>query len=684
MIPEEQSLSPEDIRKAMRAIQIRMRNTALHHFERIGPRTLCALQDLDLIDDEAPPIGNGVDIAVLRDQQHARRQNLPDGPLVLYVTEADEPTRMIVELPVLFFSDDRDVRQAALECMEKMLVKDSMAVTPKTAAILKKSRDALVSEMSRVGGWRQAAVAVCDALYDDVLIALHGVRQSLEGDPVIQDSLNFYTQKVIQPSVTSLDSISLPIGNPERDHETLAKLLSDMVARASNLAELCGAYLANLGFLPLAPPYSLAAAVRRWLASNPGVDPWQEVWEWANAESTPISRYHVCSVFVLLPELIPNGKLPELWSEVLAVVQDSNWKGTDRPEYEPWALRRDLTRHFTFHLEAHLPDNDGASIACFAWWFAEQVAALFPADAGAARFYRENWVKPASDLSSLIWLAASAPIQRSFLRYVTFTAQSPWAVALLTLMGEHLDELAPFSQAEDVQTRFHEALVSHTLFSLPFPIETPGDPTFALECSFAGTVLKWAKYQTDEHQKALQQLVATNRTIGTMDGLCDALRKLGESGLPDQVAVCIALKAKVYTDPTVAEGIWEIVSDAEWRKNVLGGVDQQVQDLLIDALSIFLVDNQDKWFSHLPHYIAELCEKEEDEERRRVLFLYVIHTSLASDTVSAVCRLLRGDQKVKFVEYIKEYRARAEAIRSDYPPWVAGKLRGLMASMHVL
>jgi hypothetical protein len=36
------------------------------------------------------------------------------------------------------------------------------------------------------------------------------------------------------------------------------------------------------------------------------------------------------------------------------------------------------------------------------------------------------------------------------------------------------------------------------------------------------------------------------------------------------------------------------------------------------------------------------------------------------------------------VEYVKEYRAQAEAMRSHYPSWVAGKLRGLMASMHVL
>ncbi len=682
MTPEEQSPSPEEMRKAMQAMLVRMRNTALRHFDRIGPRTLRALQDLNLFDGEAPPIGDGVDLDVLHDEKHKRRNNLADGPLVLYVTEGDEPTRVVVELPMLLLSDGRDVRRTALECIEKMLLKDPMVVTPKTAAILKEARPSLVSETP--GEWRPAAVAVSDALYDDVLIALHGVRQSMESEPVIQDSLKFYTTKVIHPTVSSLESIHLPIGHPERDHETLAKLLSDIVARASNLAEMCGAYLANLGFLPLAPPYGLAAAVRKWLDSNPGADPWQEVWGWANAESSPISHYHACSVFVLLPELIPDGKLPDLWSEVLAVVQSSDMKGADRPESEPWALRRDLVRHYTCHLEARLPDNDGANIGCFAWWFAEQVATIFPADAGAAKFYRENWVKPASDLSNYIWLAASAPIQRSFLRYVTFSMQSPWAAALLTLMGEHLDELEPAEQVEDVQARIHEALVSNMISSLPFPVETPADPTFALECSFADTVLKWAKYQPEEHRKGLLELVEKSRTLGTRDGVCDALRKLGEAGLPDQVDVCIVLKAKVYTDLTIAKGVWEVVCDAEWRKNVLGNLDQVVQGLLLESLSMLSVDNRDNGFSHLPHYIAELCEKEQDEERRRVLFLYVIYTSLASDTVSAVRRLLRGDQKAKFVEHVKEYRARAEAMRSVYPPWVAGKLRGLLASMHVL
>ena len=62
------------------------------------------------------------------------------------------------------------------------------------------------------------------------------------------------------------------------------------------------------------------------------------------------------------------------------------------------------------------------------------------------------------------------------MRYVTFTQQNPWAVGLLTLMGERLDELAPAEQVGDIQARFHKALISNTLSSFPFPVENPDNP----------------------------------------------------------------------------------------------------------------------------------------------------------------------------------------------------------------
>jgi monomeric isocitrate dehydrogenase len=106
--------------------------------------------------------------------------------------------------------------------------------------------------------------------------------------------------------------------------------------------------------------------------------------------------------------------------------------------------------------------------------------------------------------------------------------------------------------------------------------------------------------------------------------------------------------------------------------------------LIIEAFSILQVDNRGKWFWLLPHYITELCEKTDDEEWRRHLFFYVLHTSLASDTASAVRRILCGPHKAKFVELVNEYRAQVEAMGSKYPPWVAGKMRGLIANLRLM
>jgi hypothetical protein len=373
-----------------------------------------------------------------------------------------------------------------------------------------------------------------------------------------------------------------------------------------------------------------------------------------------------------------------LWNEILNVVRESDKKGAHQPGREAWELRRDLVRHYTYHLEARLPDNKGANIACFAWWFSEQVAALFADKQDTLRFYRENWVQPALELSSHIWLVASPYIQRSFLRYVTLMVPSPWAVALLSIMGDKIEELDPGAQSDEVRAQFHEALVSHIISSLPFPVQSPGDPTFALECSLAETVLKWAKHQPEEQRKPLEQLVATSQALGIPDELCKALRKLGELLLADQAAVAVALKAKAYTDPTIAKGVWEVISDVQWRLQVLGNVDTLVLGLLIEALSILQVHNREEWFSLLPHYIAELCEKTDNEERRRHLFFYVLHTSLTSETVSAVRRLLRGNHKARFIGLAKEYRDQVEAMRSEYPPWVAGKIRGLIANLRVV
>lgn len=185
---------------------------------------------------------------------------------------------------------------------------------------------------------------------------------------------------------------------------------------------------------------------------------------------------------------------------------------------EPWLLRRSLARHFAHHMEAHVGDNASASNLCFVWWFTEQVAVLFPDAPDTAKFYRKNWVELAAERSSEIWLAASPRVERSALRYVTFSSASPWATGLLALMGGTLEHLDPGEQSEETRKLFHEAVISQMITSLPFPIESPTDPTFSFECAMGETVLKWASHQSEEQRKALEQLVGTSQTLGAVEG----------------------------------------------------------------------------------------------------------------------------------------------------------------------
>jgi hypothetical protein len=193
----------------------------------------------------------------------------------------------------------------------------------------------------------------------------------------------------------------------------------------------------------------------------------------------------------------------------------------------------------------------------------------------------------------------------------------------------------------------------------------------------------WAESLEGDQKSAMVQIVETSRTLQTVDGLCMALRTLISSPMADQVAVALAMKSKAQIDPSVSEGVWEVLSDAEWRSDVLGTIEQGVLGLLFDAFLIFQVNEGGKWSYSLLHFMVQLCEAAESADRREVLFYGVIQASLAADSVSAIRRLLSGSEKSQFVELVANYRQSVETTWPRYPRWVQGRLRGLLASLRV-
>lgn len=682
-MPNEHEPTPEQMKEVMRSIQGRMRNIGFQHFQTIGARTFRILQDLDLASAPDERLGMNVDIEVLKDPQHSRREDLGPGPLILHQTDEDPPRRTVLELPMLVYSDSREIRAAALEEWNRYFESPVLNATHKTRSIVEKHRENLISEAP--SKWRMASVEISDALKNDILIALAGTRQSLTCDPPLQESLNAFVPKVLFPYISSVESIQLKVGKGERERELLDELLKDTVDHSEGIESLCENYQQAMGFLPLASQYSLSAVMDQWLKAHAELKLWEEIWTWADQAGTPLAVYHACTVFVQNPEWIPDGKLDDLWDRILFVVDQMEAEEEEKSSSaETWVLRRELAKHYTYHFEAHLPEHDGSVIGVMAWWLAEQVAGLFPNDPESAQLNPESWVETALRQSTHVWITASASVLPSFLRFITMTSSCPWASALFTFIGEKMDRLNPGKLTDAQKSRFQGALVTSLLSSLPNSLQTPENPMYAQECSIEEVVRKWADLMDDENKVALHELVKMNRNLESREGLCTAIRKLKESSLIDQAAIGMFLKGKTLLDPSIAKGLWDIVSDSEWRREVLAILDPHIQGLLIEVFSGLMVNHGEEWFSQLPHFVAELCENEEAPDNRRTLFLLVLHLSMASDTVSAVHRLLRGDHKAKFIKHVDEYRRSAESHRHYYPPWVQGKLRALMASLYII
>lgn len=248
-------------------------------------------------------------------------------------------------------------------------------------------------------------------------------------------------------------------------------------------------------------------------------------------------------------------------------------------------------------------------------------------------------------------------------------------------MGEKFDDLAPGEQSPENKACFQSALTTNLAWSLPFQIETPANPTFAFECSVVETVRKWAIYQSEEQKTGLEHLIVYNQTLSTTDGLIEAFTKLSELEYFDQMIIARALKAMALSNQGIADRIWKVISNEDWKQNVLTSMDELILGVITESLIMLQVSSQSKLFYSLPHYFADVCEKAETDERRRLFFFCVVYTSLASDTVSAIHRLLRGHQKAKYVELAKEVREHFEGTQKQYPEWVTGKIRGLIASL---
>jgi len=674
----ESDISPEMETEAQAAFRQAIVARVLFDRPEIDARTAAALQKVGLLQDaEAHKVPNDLS-AILREPDHPKRVDLGVGPL-LFVTDGPKQ-RAVVDVKEHLVSPFREIRAAALAFFQDVEQKLSDSLTPRTKSALRQAEQDLAAD-DHVK-WREAGLGLRDALEDDWLCSLEGARQSLRAK--FDDGIDTYLTRVIRPTLSSLDSITMEVRGPADESQRLGERLQGIAKEAKDLGEALDLFYRSFGYLPFSSDLSLPGVLKVWEANHGALpDAWDSLWEWANKIDSPLPRYYVCQCFVSQPDRIPEGKHADLWRELLEIVDFRQGEKSTNRWCEPWNALCELARHFCMQLEFQRQGQYGEGITAFSWWLAKRTLGLFGTSPENLKAIRETTIQSEWVLSSHVWQLFHPLVTASSLRCVTLSLAYPWSRAMLCGMGASLPRLRMETMSASDRERLR-TIMQGLLVVLPADQqETPTQPVYGFDHPSLEVIGAWLEIERDEPKNAMiRGVLPAVEKLTTTAGFAEEMRGVSDRDPASQMVIMQALKARAYSGNAPVEEIWKILSKEHTRHHFFQSLSLELINLAVDSLLEVAVHQGGKWATHLPHFFAMECEiAKGDSDRRELLFAAVVLSSGCFDSVSAINRLLRGQHRHSLTKEADYWRKRHEEIWALVPPWVQARIRAMLSAL---
>lgn len=612
-------------------------------------------------------------------QAFAESRSLCDipGPLVFHRPEAAGPNVSAGSTAHLILSVTRRVREVAVEYLLRAEMGDCLS--PHTLAKIKEMKEALFSRYRK--RWIPAAVEVSDLLEDDWLLNYQGVLQSVKMnfDAGIAD----YLTRIMRPNTTSLGSMGRGILTPTEKHDEIRARIRQIAVEASTFKAALEGYYLSFGHIPLSRDLSVSCLYNEWTRKGNSLENvWDVFWEWTDSHTSPLPRYHMCCFFAENPGLIPANDKKRLVKEIVAVIaSDEEAKGQ---WYNPWLTRCELARYYLEYLECRLPGANSEMISTQSWWLADKVASIYGNDPADIRDFRERAVESEAFRTSLAWQFTRLATAPSALRYATLYIQNMWSLSLVCQLSPETMRIL-LSAATEPQRKAIQEAVSGNLVNL-FPIRHTDD---MLVYAFDEGCVEVARALAESTEEKQYKEILTSFVDGVVKitgkaGVEEFLKRLPEGNAADQLLSVHAVHIEASMNRAPKEFIWDCLVDREWVKRVFGTLSPICAEHLFDGLKEIQLRTKGKWDEQLPHLYASLCEDlHEKTEKRRLFFAFAVISSLASGSVSAVDRLLKGGDRFDYKEDVDDWRQRIEHINPLVPQWCRARLRAMLASLHV-
>lgn len=351
----------------------------------------------------------------------------------------------------------------------------------------------------------------------------------------------------------------------------------------------------------------------------------------------------------------------------------------------PWHMLDVLARYYTQYLECFFPGGDGERLSVMGLWLAKKVQSAF-GNSKEMIDYLGKWLEQYSNIIGLIWRLSTPPVRPTALRLGVTSDPSFWQSSLLCVMSENSSNLN-FSGLADEQLKQLDILFL-TDFVLLFPA-APGSYKDKGIYAFGNGFLELARKRLciDRLPDSCAQMTAflnLHERLADSNNFVQLIDEMRGGQPGGKITASLILRQRAQMNTLPLDDLWKLVCDDQWVKGTLLSDNKYVYEFLFDAFLAIHVHNGDKWRSKFPHIIARTCDKAQSEESRNMLFAFIIASAISIGNVSALERLLTGSTREKYREQVGHWRAQLTYIMSEAPGWIAGRMRAVMASLHMI
>ncbi len=661
-----------------RAWKARMARAACLHLSQVEPRTSVALQiagafKRNLAQGRIP----ASELEILGTATHPLRATTCLGPFVFYKEASDTHQQCAVDMVDVLLSEDLRSRTVAVSNLEALATTEPPKLSQRTKHLLQSRKAEILTESAEV--WQPASLELFDVMREDVLCQLAAVEQSLEQR--FEDGLREYFPRVLRPSISLLEALELNLMRPSEQAADIGITLSACADR-DTLQNACDHYLSIVGFLPLGAQYSLARVVQLWQERHNSRDNiWEVLWDWADRKQTPLARYHVSTIFLTRPEWGAQGRERLLWQELLEIISLSPAEDHNLKWQLQWKVRRELAQHYLHFLESQVPGAMSEPLAATAWWLAERVAVLVGYSTDALNNLRNIAIIPEAETSEYAWRLTLPRTVPSALANATHMGVSPWALSVLNqITAKALLTLSP-GVDEETAHRFERSVVGVVMLGFLLKNPKPEDTVYAFEGGLSEAITAWQNYRNGAPSAELANaIVSMYQKLSNIAEFVPALQKIYEEDELNQMIIAHWAKSLAIQGTLPREEVWKCLSDSAWRKLAFTKLIASALDQLFLAFSLTPGRNDKVWREELPHMYANACEDaREDIDRRQLLFAFTALSCVHTASVSALQRLLCGNQRGLYIELSSRLRNSLLSSR-NHSLWLAARIRAVLAA----